>query len=517
MLLQSDCNECRPGQGVSNPISILTSTLPFLLTFLLVSIIVLRNLFPSLSGESALKSRGYTGKNGSPAIKAVPTTKTLSALTFSTTIALAAVLAELILCEISNSIEPGVRRLALRITVFLLLFELVVAIPSLEIQTIISSAGYQYIGNNKGRLCLAWVLQIFVFGIWLTAFWWSGSRMLGKPATSIPQQSLSEASLERVGVIGIFLMALLSGFAAVSSPWQNFFTRPRLVTESDLARKEAGLAATNDMLTAKLSRLRALERKIADRPSESYFQKALGTLRPNADMAELKTLELEVQGLETMSLSLSSSHSLLQGRLTQQQRSRTASGRLYLSASYAFSIFCLYRILAVALSATRRHLPSRLSTPSSDPVTNILALLAKHYDPTLSTPSYARQISLLLSFLILTASFSSVLQTLALFARFLPSLLKTIQANLALVVAQLCATYVIAAALMLRGMIPGDVIGEGVKGLGGGELGWVDGWFEGWFLGGVAVTVVGVWTGKKLERGEDDDWDDADVESGKRS
>ncbi|KAL8823093.1 MAG: hypothetical protein Q9191_006184, partial [Dirinaria sp. TL-2023a] len=509
-MFHSDCDECRPGRGISNPTSTLISTLPFLATFLLISIVVLQKLFPLLSGETNLRSRSYTGKNGS-SINALPPIKRLSALTFSTTIALAAVLAELILCEISNSIDPAARRLALRLTVFLLLFELVVAIPSLEIQTIISAAGYQYTGNNKGVLRLAWVLQILVFGVWLTTFWWSGSRMLGKPSTSITQQSLSEASLERVGVIGISLMALLSGFAAVSSPWQNFFTRCRLVTEADVARKEAGLAATNDTLTAKLSRLRALERKLVDRPSESYFQKALGTLRPNADTAELKTLELEVKGLETMALSLSSSHSLLQSRFTQQQRSHTASGRLYLAASYAFSIFCLYRILAVALSATRRHLPSPFSTPaSSDPVTNLLALVAKHYDPTLSTPSYARQISLLLSFLILAASFSSVLQTLSLFSRFLPNLLKTIQANLALVVAQLCATYVIAAALMLRGMIPGEVIGEGVKGLGGGELGWVDGWFEGWFLGGVAVTVVGVWVGKKLGRGEDDWWDEAD-------
>ena len=100
----------------------------------------------------------------------------------------------------------------------------------------------------------------------------------------------SIACLERVGVVGISFMALLSGFASISSPWQNFSTRPRLVTETDITRKETGLSATQDMLSAKQSRLRALERKLADRPSESYFQKALGTIRPNADMHELKTL-----------------------------------------------------------------------------------------------------------------------------------------------------------------------------------------------------------------------------------
>jgi len=512
----SHCDECRPDGRTLNPTSIIFSSLPFLLTFLAVSAIVQQKLLPVFSADKGLKDRGFGSKNGPSIAGSRPSIKRLSALTFSVTIALAAVLAELVLCEISNSINPVVRGLALRVTVFFLLFVLIVAIPSLEIQSIISAAGYEYTGKNKGRLRLAWVFQITTFASWLFVFWWCGSQMLGKPPTTPTKQSLSEACLERVGVIGITFMALLSGFAATSSPWQNFLHHPRPVTEADIARKEAGMAATNDMLSAKLSRLRAFERKLTDRPSESYFQKALGTLRPNADASELKTLELEVKGLETMGLSLSTAHSLLLNQHAQQQRSRTTTGRLRLSASYAFSLFCLYRIFTTALSALRRHLLSPTATPSSDPVTNILALLAKHYDPTLDQPTYSRQISLLLSFLILAASFSSVLQTLSLFSRFLPSLLKTIQANLALVVAQLCATYVIAAALMLRGMIPGEVMGSGYKGLGGGQMGWVDGWFEILFLSGVGVTTVGIWLGRKLGA-DDEEWDDGDVESGKRS
>jgi len=86
-----------------------------------------------------------------------------------------------------------------------------------------------------------------------------------------------------------------------------------------------------------------------------------------------------------------------------------------------------------------------------------------------------------------------------------------------------CATYVISAALMLRGMMPGDVVGEGLKGLGGGkeEMSWVDGWFERWFLGGVVITVAGIWLGRRIGGGDewDDDFDDegGGLEMGKRS
>jgi len=54
-----------------------------------------------------------------------------------------------------------------------------------------------------------------------------------------------------------------------------------------------------------------------------------------------------------------------------------------------------------------------------------------------------------------------------------------------------------------------------LRGLGGGDMGWVDGWFEVWFLGGVGVTVVGIWVGGKLGGG--DEWEDEDLEGGKRS
>lgn len=80
--------------------------------------------------------------------------------------------------------------------------------------------------------------------------------------------------------------------------------------------------------------------------------------------------------------------------------------------------------------------------------------------------------------------------------------------------------YTISAALMLRGRVPGQVVGEGLRGMGGAEMGWVDGWFDGWFLSGVGVTVVGIWIGRKIRDGEWDegnDYGESDVEMGKRS
>lgn len=522
------CDECKPGTMPAS--TIVFSSLPFAVTFLLVSTLVLQKLFPLLSGEAqSLKTSAYARPFSSNASQSRPIIKRLSALTFASTVALAAVLTELILCEISNTINEAARGLAFRVTILLLLFLLIIAIPFLEIHSIISASGYEFSGKGMGRLRLAWVLQLAGFAAWLGGFWWSGEwllRRLGQSSGTESSQSLSEASLERIGVIGISVMSLLSGFASVSSPWQNFFSRPKLVTEATITRKAAGLEATQDMLSTKRSRLRALERKMSDAPTESFFQKAIGSIRRNPDSTERQALLLEISGLETMAVSLATSHSNLQSRLQQQNRSRTATGRLLLTASYVFSVFCLYRILTTTLTAIRRalsaHHYSSQDFRSSDPVDNILALLAKHYDPHLDQAAWARQISFLLSGLILFGSLSSVMQTFHLFARFFPSLLKTIQANLALVVAQVSATYVISAALMLRGMMPGAVIGEGLGALGGKDgVAWVDGWFERWFLAGVILTVVGIWVGRRVvgsDDWEEDEYDNGvELEGGKRS
>ena len=61
--------------------------------------------------------------------------------------------------------------------------------------------------------------------------------------------------------------------------------------------------------------------------------------------------------------------------------------------------------------------------------------------------------------------------------------------------------------------MPGAVVGEGLYSIGGKKgVGWVDGWFERWFLGGVVVTVVGIWVGRKI--GGSADWEDDELDDG---
>ncbi|KAI9729686.1 MAG: hypothetical protein M1834_006635 [Cirrosporium novae-zelandiae] len=530
-----DCNDCIPKylqprqSSMQSSTGVIISSLPFALTFLVVATILLHNGFPLIARSQNSKSP-FTeltwgrGRSTRDHIKATLTFKNLVAITFAVTCGLGVVLAELIWFEIIDYVDPDARKAALRVTVDSLLALLIVVIPLLEIHSILFPRGYEAISGRK-RLKMRGTLEAAAFLSWLGCFWYLGRALPGihKHAESTYNNTI-EACLERVGIIGISTMALLSGFASVSSLWQAFGVRPRQVSEADIARKQAGLEATVSMLSAKRARFVQITRKLSEGHPETIWQKAIGTIRGNADVQERDSLAMEISGLETMSMSLQSSLTVIQDRYQSQLRASTKIGRIFTGWTYTFSIYCAYRIIATSITSFRRWWYPSASFSGTDPITHILALIAKHFDPDLDRLAWSRQISFLFSGLILAGSFSAVLQTFHWLTRYTPYILRTATNNMALLIAQICGMYVISSTITLRSVMPkevGSVINEAL-GTGYIEAAWVDRWFEGWFLGATVVTAMGIWIGRKVgsigcEFGADEEGWDGDVEMGKRS
>lgn len=526
-----------PGLSAPSAVATLLSLGPFLLTFGAVFLLVLRKVFPQLSrvqnsrdgedhflpSDAPLSLQQAHAEHGAKSVR-----RRVAAAAFSTTVGLAVVLAELILCEISELVNPHARETGLKITVPTLLFFLVVVIPFLELQSLVAGSGWSFQRTAAGRIPrAAWILQFAVFGLWLFAFWSLGNlvpidRDAILPSTKMAfsrggnSGGLARACLERIGVIGISLMALLSGFASVSSPWHTFggSASRRPVSDADIARKQAGLDATNEMLLTKRHRLQTLQRKVADTSAKEkpgLVTKVLGSIRGGGDASEIRGLKLEIAGLEAMESNLSSSLSALRSRQADSMRAASPLGKLLLIPTYVFSLYCVYRIMATSLATLRRIYYPSASFSSSDPINRLLGLLAKHWDPKLDQTAWARQISFLLSGVILAASANSALQTFHLFAKWAPGLLYHAQANLALLIGQISAIYVISAALLMRSNLPkevGSAVGDALESAL--EPGFVDRWFEGWFLLASVATAIGIYVGRKIgELG--DDWDEVEM------
>ncbi|KAI4747885.1 hypothetical protein E4T50_01815 [Aureobasidium sp. EXF-12298] len=295
-------------------------------------------------------------------------------------------------------------------------------------------------------------------------------------------------------------MASLAGFAAVSSIWQTFGVKHRMVRDSDIARKESGLAATKDMLAVKQSRLRALERKMSEAPQDKggIMTRMIGSIKGNSDTNEQRSLEMEISGLETIS--------------------QNSLGRLLNVLNLGFSFYCLYRIGATSVSSLRRWWQPNTTFATSDPINNVLALLTTHYDPSLDREAWSRQISFVLSGVMLLLSFNAVLQTFRLFTRFFPKLAARAQSALPLVVSQVAGAYVISSALLLRSNLPSEVSSVISEALGAPLEGrFVEAWFESWFLIAVITTSIGIFISRKVGSSADwEEWEESqDMEMGK--
>ncbi|KAK1751620.1 putative g protein-coupled receptor protein [Echria macrotheca] len=558
---------CAP-PGTPSTLGTLVSLSPFLATFAVVSSLVATRVFPRLArlqGAAHPTDDHALPSSAPPSLRqaheerlARSPRRRVAALTFAITVGLTTVLGELILSEIMDLVGARARTAALRVTVPTLLVLLIVVIPLLELQSVVAGSGWSFSRTAKGRIPrVAWGLLVVLFAGWLCLFWsvgravprgdGSGEYLYGFDGTGsfdstgmtigraavgrsgeLEDGGLARACLERVGVIGISLMALLSGFASVSSPWTTFADRRehrrRPITDADISRKDAGLEATRELLLTKRHRLRALQRKVEEGQggagnqtgsSSGLMGKMLGSLKgitgAGGDAAEIKALQLEISGLETMEANLAASLSSLRTRQAAHARDGTMLGKLLVLPNYIFSVYCVYRVLATTLTTLRRMYYPSATFSSSDPINRFLGLIARHWDPKLDQVAWARQISFLLSGVILAASANSVVQTFHLFAKWMPGLLYQAQANLALLVGQIAATYVISSALLLRSNLPREVgrsVGDALESAL--EPGFVDRWFEGWFLVASAATAVGIWIGHKIAGGGAywDDWDD---------
>jgi hypothetical protein len=201
---------------------------------------VSHKLFPILSGKAhhdgTHGARLLSQHDRASILKSLrPNARSLASIIFSTNFALSAVLVELILCEISNTVNRATRTLALKITLPSLLFLLVVATPAFEIHSVVSGTGLSISGEQKGRRRAAWALEICGLAVWLAGFWYLGRGLLGQylhEESYLHDHTFSEGCLERIGIIGISLMASLAGFAAISSLWHTFGVRYRVVSSS---------------------------------------------------------------------------------------------------------------------------------------------------------------------------------------------------------------------------------------------------------------------------------------------
>ncbi|KAM7130763.1 LOW QUALITY PROTEIN: Golgi pH regulator B [Ciconia maguari] len=135
---------------------------------------------------------------------------------------------------------------------------------------------------------------LFACVLWLTFmyfFWKLGDPF---PILSPKHGILSIEQLIRVGVIGVTLMALLSGFGAVNCPYTYMSYFLRNVTDADILSLERRLLQTMDMIVSKKMRIAMAHR--------TMFQRGEVHNKPTGFWGMIKSVTTSVAGSENLSL-----------------------------------------------------------------------------------------------------------------------------------------------------------------------------------------------------------------------
>src|SRR5579862_9044725 len=109
----------------------------------------------------------------------------------------------------------------------------------------------------------------------------------------------------------------------------------------------------------------------------SFMTRVVSSVRGSSDHQELNALQAELKGLMEMLSSLHSQHTYLQSQYTRQQTRKTPLGILSFLIRHLFALYCIYRLFASAWSNVRLLLGQRRIPSDQDPISRVLALIAK--------------------------------------------------------------------------------------------------------------------------------------------
>uniref|UniRef100_A0A7N8Y1M6 G protein-coupled receptor 89B n=1 Tax=Mastacembelus armatus TaxID=205130 RepID=A0A7N8Y1M6_9TELE len=262
---------------------------------------------------------------------------------FSVTFAFSCTMFELIIFEILGALSS--RYFHWKLNLYVILLVLIFVVPFY--------IGYFVVSNirllQRQRLlfaCMVWFTFMYFF-------WKLGDPF---PILSPKHGILSiEQLISRVGVIGVTLMALLSGFGAVNCPYTYMSYFLRNVTDSDILALERRLLQTMDMIVSKKKRIAMTRRQMYQRGEDQNKQTGFWNMiksvtSTQAGSENLSLIQQEVDALEELSRQLFLETVDLQATKERIEYSKTFQGKYFNFLGYFFSIYCVWKIFMATIN-----------------------------------------------------------------------------------------------------------------------------------------------------------------------
>lgn len=173
-----------------------------------------------------------------------------------------------------------------------------------------------------------------------------------------------EQGISRVGVIGVTLMALLSGFGAVNYPYTSMTYFMRDVTSGDVSSLEKKLLQTYDMIAMKKKRVALTIKDSSGTPASptSLWRRIASSVSlPGIGGENVAQLRRECKALEELSRQLFLELVDMKAMQQRMEWSRTLKGKYFHFVGYFFSLYCIWKIFIVSAIRMKRPVPKKPS------------------------------------------------------------------------------------------------------------------------------------------------------------